>query len=257
MIIDLHNHTPLCKHATGSPKEYIQKAIEQNINIYGFSDHAPMNFDTKYRMSFEEMDLYEKEINSLKNEFKNIKILIGYEVDFTPYIDERVLKRKVDYFIGSVHFLNNWGFDNPEFIKNWENRDVDDIYKEYFLLIEKMANSKYFDIVGHIDLVKIFNYKPKKNIKDIVKNAIKAIKKSNMVVELNTAGIRKPVKELYPSDEILEMILEEKIDITFGSDAHNINQVGFMLKETIQKAKNIGFSEAVYFENRKKIKIKL
>ncbi|HIQ50925.1 MAG TPA: PHP domain-containing protein, partial [Nautiliaceae bacterium] len=111
MIIDLHNHTPLCKHATDSPKEYIQKAIEQSIDIYGFSDHAPMNFDTKYRMSFEEMDLYEKEINFLKNEFKNIKILLGYEVDFTPYVDEKVLKRKVDYFIGSVHFLNNWGFD--------------------------------------------------------------------------------------------------------------------------------------------------
>ena len=257
MVIDLHNHTPLCKHATGSPKEYIQKAIEKKINIYGFSDHAPMNFDTKYRMSFEEMDLYEKEVNFLKNEFKEIKILLGYEVDFTPYVDKRVLKRKVDYFIGSVHFLDNWGFDNPEFIKNWENRDIDDVYKEYFLLIEKMANSNLFDIVGHIDLIKIFNYKPKKSIKDIAKNAIKAIKKSNMVVELNTAGFRKPVKELYPSDEILEMILEEKIDITFSSDAHNINQVGFMLKETIQKAKNMGFSEAVYFENRQKIRVKL
>ena len=53
------------------------------------------------------------------------------------------------------------------------------------------------------------------------------------------------------------MILEERIDITFSSDAHNINQVGFMLKETIQKAKNIGFSEAVYFENRQKIRVKL
>ena len=257
MIIDLHNHTFLCKHATGSMKEYIQKAIEKNIDIYGFSDHAPMNFDTKYRMSFEEMDLYEKEVNFLKNEFKEIKILLGYEVDFTPYVDKRVLKRKVDYFIGSVHFLDNWGFDNPEFIKNWENRDIDDVYKEYFLLIEKMANSNLFDIVGHIDLIKIFNYKPKKSIKDITKNAIKAIKKSNMAVELNTAGLRKPVKELYPSDEILEMILEEKIDITFGSDAHNVNQVGFMLNKTIQKAKNLGFSEAAYFENRQKIRVKL
>ena len=257
MIIDLHNHTSLCNHAIGSTKEYIQKAIEKNIDIFGFSDHAPMDFDIKYRMSFEDMNLYEKEVNFLKNEFKNIKILLGYEIDFTPYVDKRVLNSKVDYFIGSVHFLDNWGFDNLEFIKNWKHRDVDDIYKEYFLLIEKMANSNLFDIVGHIDLIKVFNYKPKKSIKDIAKNAIKAIKKSNMVVELNTAGLRKPVKELYPSDEILEMILEERIDITFGSDAHNINQVGFMLKETIQKAKNIGFSEAVYFENRQKVRVKL
>jgi len=257
MLIDLHNHTPLCKHATGKPEEYIQKAIEKGIQIYGFADHAPMNFDPKYRMSFEEMDLYEQKIISLSQKYNNIKILLGYEVDFTPIIDERVLRRDVDYFIGSVHFLDNWGFDNPEFIKEWKNRNVDDVYNEYFLLIEKMANSKLFDIIGHIDLIKVFGYKPKKPIKDIAKKAILAIKNADMAVELNTAGIRKPVKELYPSDELLEMILEENIDITFSSDAHSPDQVGFMLKETIEKVKEMGFSEAVYFEKRKKIKVKI
>ncbi|GAB6074100.1 histidinol-phosphatase HisJ family protein [Nautilia lithotrophica] len=257
MLIDLHNHTPLCKHAEGEPEEFIQKAIEKGIEVYGFADHAPMNFDPKYRMSFNEMDKYEKTISDLSKKYKNIKILLGYEVDFTPTIDERVLKRDVDYLIGSVHFLDNWGFDNPEFIKGWENRDVDDIYREYFHLIEKMAESKLFNIVGHLDLIKVFGYKPKTPIKDIVNNAIKAIKNSSMAVELNTAGLRKPVKELYPSDEILEMILEEGIDITFSSDAHSPEQVGFMLKEAVQKAKKMGFSEAVYFEKKQKIKVKI
>jgi len=257
MLIDLHNHTPLCKHAEGEPEEYIKKAIEKGIEIYGFADHAPMNFDPKYRMSFDEMDKYEKTISDLSKKYKNIKILLGYEVDFTPAIDERILKREVDYLIGSVHFLDNWGFDNPEFIKGWENRDVDDIYKEYFHLIEKMAESRLFNIVGHLDLIKVFGYKPKTPIKDIVRNAIKAIKNSSMAIELNTAGLRKPVKELYPGDEILEMILEEGIDITFSSDAHSPKQVGFMLEETVQKAKNMGFSEAVYFEKKQKIKVKI
>jgi len=257
MLIDLHNHTPLCKHATGAPEEYIEKAVEKGIDIYGFADHAPMNFDPKYRMAFEEMKKYEQTVSDLSKKYENIKILLGYEVDFTPTVDERVLKRDVDYLIGSVHFLNNWGFDNPEFIKEWKNRDVDDIYKEYFHLIEKMAESKMFNIVGHLDLIKVFGYKPKTPVKDIAKNAIKAIKKADMAVELNTAGLRKPVKELYPGDEILEMILEEGIDITFSSDAHAPNQVGYMLKQTVQKAKNMGFSEAVYFEKKQKIKVKI
>jgi len=257
MLIDLHNHTPLCKHATGAPEEYIEKAVEKGIDIYGFADHAPMNFDPKYRMAFEEMEKYEQTVSDLSKKYENIKILLGYEVDFTPTVDERVLKRDVDYLIGSVHFLNNWGFDNPEFIKEWKNRDVDDIYKEYFHLIEKMAESKMFNIVGHLDLIKVFGYKPKTPVKDIAKNAIKAIKKADMAVELNTAGLRKPVKELYPGDEILEMILEEGIDITFSSDAHAPNQVGYMLKQTVQKAKNMGFSEAVYFEKKQKIKVKI
>jgi histidinol-phosphatase (PHP family) len=114
-------------------------------------------------MGFGDMDKYENEIKSLKNEYKDkIKILLGYEVDFTPMVDKRVLKRKVDYLIGSVHFLDNWGFDNPEFIKEWYNRDVEDVYKEYFAKIEELANSRLFDIVGHLDLIKVFSFKPKK-----------------------------------------------------------------------------------------------
>ncbi len=257
-MIDLHNHTPLCNHADGTPDEFIKKAIEKSIKIYGFADHAPMEFDYEYRMGFEDMDRYEEEIKKLKEKYKGkIEILLGYEVDFTPVVDKRVLERNVDYLIGSVHFLDNWGFDNPEFIKEWDKRDVDDVYREYFSKIEKMASSKLFDIVGHIDLVKVFGHKPKTDIKDLAKDALKAIKKSGMAIEINTAGLRKPVKELYPSNELLEMILNEGIDITFSSDAHSPEQVGYKLKETIEKLKNMGLNEAVYFKNREKHKIKI
>lgn len=118
MIIDLHNHTILCNHAEGSMEEYIQAAIAKKIDVFGFSDHAPMNFDEAYRMGFHEMENYEKEVLALKDKYKEqIKILLAYEVDFLEgYIDERVFKRDVDYFIGSVHYLGSWGFDNPEFI---------------------------------------------------------------------------------------------------------------------------------------------
>jgi len=254
-MVDLHNHTPLCNHAQGKPQEYIKNAIKKGIKIYGFADHAPMEFDKKYRMSFNDMKNYENEINLLKKQYKDkIKILLGYEVDFTPtkYLDKRVLTADVDYLIGSVHFLDNWGFDNPEFIKEWEDRDVDDVYKEYFEYIEKMASSKLFQIVGHIDLVKVFGHKPKKNIKDIAKNAIKAIKKANMAVEINTAGLRKPVKELYPSDELLEMIIDEGIDITLSSDAHSPEQVGFGYEVALEKLKKFSVNKLVYFEKKQK-----
>ncbi|QCT94122.1 histidinol-phosphatase [Caminibacter mediatlanticus TB-2] len=259
-MVDLHNHTPLCNHAEGNPQEYIDNAIKKNIVVYGFADHAPMEFDKKYRMSFEDMPKYEKLIKNLKKEYEDkIKILVGYEVDFTPkkYLDKRVLEANVDYLIGSVHFLDNWGFDNPEFLKEWNKRDVDDVYKEYFSLIEEMANSKLFQIVGHLDLIKVFGYKPKKNIKDLAKNAIKAIKKADMTIEINTAGLRKPVKELYPSDELLEMILEENINLTLSSDAHSPNQVGFASDETINKLKSLGVSELIFYENKQKERIKL
>ena len=151
MRVDLHNHTPLCNHATGTPREYVLKAINEGIDIFGFSDHAPMDFDKKYRMGFADMPKYEQEILALKDEFKEqIDIRLAYEVDFLKgYIDKRVLEAKVDYLIGSVHFINRWGFDNPEFIGKWKNQDVDTIWQEYFNAIKELAKSGHFQIVGH------------------------------------------------------------------------------------------------------------
>ena len=98
-----------------------------------------MNFDQKYRMSFEQIGLYERTIRDLQDEFSGrIDVRLGYEVDFMTkkeLMDERIFAREVDYLIGSVHFLNNWGFDNEEFLDQWSGREIDDVYREYFALI--------------------------------------------------------------------------------------------------------------------------
>ena len=52
MKVDLHNHTPLCKHAVDEPRQYVLSAINSNCEYFGFSDHAPMKFDEAYRMDF-------------------------------------------------------------------------------------------------------------------------------------------------------------------------------------------------------------
>lgn len=252
MIVDLHNHTTLCKHASGTTEEYIEKAIEIGCKYYGFADHAPMNFDKDYRMNFSQMEDYEQNILTCKNKFQEkIDILLGYEVDFIEnLIDEKVLKRKVDYFIGSVHFLGVWGFDNPSFIGEYKNKNIDKIWEDYFYAIEQMAKSGLFDIVGHIDLLKIFKFLPKKDIRILSKNAILAIKKANMVIEINSAGLRKPINEVYPSNAILELISQNNIPITLASDAHSVKDVGFGKKEVYEIVKYFGYNKVAIFKNR-------
>ncbi len=252
MRVDLHNHTVRCNHATGSMEDYIRKAVELNIDIYGFSEHAPMEFDKSYRLSFREMMDYENDVIRLRDKYNNsIKILLGYEVDYLKgYIDNRVLNANVDYLIGSVHFLDKWGFDNPEFIGSWKSRDIDDVWQEYFDTIRDMAKSGYFDIVGHLDLIKLFKYMPKKDIRVIAKEALREIKRSGMVIELNSAGLRKPTKEIYPSKTLLGMAYELDISITFSSDAHAIEQVGFGYDKVKKIAKEIGYTKVVTFEQR-------
>ncbi len=256
MRVDLHNHTFLCNHATGTMEEYVKKAIEQEIDVFGFSEHAPMEFDKRYRLSIDKKEFYETSILDLKQKYENdIEILLAYEVDFMqniPMLDE-ILNAKVDYLIGSVHFLDDWGFDNPEFIGKYENKDIDKVWQDYFDAIESMAKSQLFDIVGHIDLIKIFKFLPKKDIKIIALNAMKAIKKSNMVIEINAAGIRKLIEEAYPSKQLLELSYELNIPITFSSDAHAVEQVGFKYDELRDLAMSVGYNNCVFFRNREKI----
>ncbi|MDR2635382.1 MAG: histidinol-phosphatase [Campylobacteraceae bacterium] len=258
MLVDLHNHTPLCKHAEGSPEDYVKKAIAAGTKYFGFSDHAPMKFDEQYRMDFDEIPLYETMVKNAKERFySDIEVFLGYEVDFlNSLIDERVLKRKVDYFIGSVHFLNSWGFDNPEFIGEYQNKNIEEIWKDYFEAVENMAKSGLFDIVGHIDLLKIFKYLPKTNMKILSKNALKAIKKTNMTIEINTAGFRKPINEQYPSRAILEAASELDIPITFGSDAHDIEHVGYKSDEAVTLARDCGYDKCAIFSQRDRDLIK-
>ncbi|MDQ1341206.1 MAG: histidinol-phosphatase family [Campylobacterota bacterium] len=259
MQIDLHNHTYLCNHATGKMEEYVKQAIANKTKFFGFSDHAPMNFDPRYRMTKEQTKIYEDEIERLKELYKSqITILKGYEVDFLPnFMDEDILKKDVDYLIGSVHFLNGWGFDNPEFISKYAEVDINEIWIAYFETIQEMANSKLFDIVGHIDLIKVFKFLPTINMKKHYKKTLEAIKEADMTIELNPAGLRKKIEEQYPSKEILEMAFSMSIPITIGSDAHKPEDVGFKLDFLQKLAYQAGYREIAIFKERERMLIKI
>lgn len=258
MKIDLHNHTYLCNHAEGRVSEYIEAAIKCGTEVFGFSDHNPMNFDEAYRMSFEQMDEYEKMVLEAREIFADrIKILLAYEVDFLPgFMDERVFARQVDYLIGSVHFIGSWGFDNPEFIGEYKNKDIDKIWRDYFECIKALAECGKFDIVGHIDLLKIFKFLPKTDIKILIQDALKAIKKANLAIEINAAGFRKPIGEQYPSREILNLAYEMDIPISFGSDAHSPKDVGANGEICENLAHEIGYDKCVCFEKRDRYFVK-
>jgi histidinol-phosphatase (PHP family) len=235
-------------------EDYIKKAIELKIDIFGFSCHAPMDFEPKYRMSLIQSKIYEQNVLSLKEKYKNkIKILLAYEVDYMnnqAFMEQDILNANVDYLIGSVHFIDKWGFDNPQFLAIYQEKDINMIWEEYFATVSKMIKSRYFNIVGHLDLIKIFKYLPTKNIIDIAYQTIIDIKNSNMVLEINSAGFRKPIKEQYPSRKLLELAFKFDIPITFGSDAHNIKQIGYKYNEILQLAKDIGYTKCIIFEKK-------
>jgi len=264
MRVDLHNHTYLCKHATGIMEDYVQKAIDEKIDVFGFSDHNPMHLDKRHRMEDKYRVDYLYMFKDVQKQFEGqIKLMLGYEFDYleTAMNTEILKKDNLDYVIGSVHFINDFIVDDPKMIEAYKkrkdafkNKDSDYLWNNYFEQLKDMANTNLFDIVGHIDLVKLLTQEnPKKDIRLIAKDALKAIKKSGMAVEINAAGLRKAVKEQYPSIPLLEEIYSYDIPITFGSDAHALEHIGYKRDYCEKLAKDIGFTKCVYFEKREKI----
>jgi len=252
--IDLHNHTALCRHAEGTMEAYVERAIARGIDVFGFSDHAPMAFDPQYRMDLSQMAEYEAQVRALQTRYAGkVEIRLGYEVDWLPgYMEERVLHAEVDYLIGSVHFIDRWGFDNPEFIGRYEGADLETIWRDYFDLVAQMARSGLFEIVGHLDLIKVFRYIPDVDVGELAAEALDAIAEAEMVLEINAAGLRKPVAEAYPSRQLLAMAHERGIPITFGSDAHAPDQVGYEMEVIHALARSVGYREAADFIDRKR-----
>ncbi|MWV62290.1 histidinol-phosphatase HisJ family protein [Helicobacter saguini] len=257
MRVDTHNHTIYCNHASGSMNEYIQRAIRLGIDIFGFSCHAPMEFDKKYRMSAEILPLYLQQIQDLKkNYIGQIEILSALEVDFIlgreNLLLDSVINADVDYLIGSVHFLDDWGFDNPEFVGRWKSFGETKAWDKYLDSMQEMAKSRLFQIAGHFDLPKIFgNFMPQ-SLASKCGETLEILHQNDMILEINAAGLRKNVGEAYPSLNVLNLAREIGLDITLSSDAHDVSQVGFGYETCLNLAKKAGYNKAAIFRKKKK-----
>jgi histidinol-phosphatase (PHP family) len=254
---DYHMHTPLCHHATGEPVEYAERALELGFQEIGFSDHSPMlrdDFDN-WRMRFDQLDEYVEKVREAQKKFPQLAIRLALEVDYLPggedWICELAARHSWDYFIGSVHYVSDsWDIDNPHKISEWKNRDAFEVWKIYFERLTLAVESKLFEIIGHVDLPKKFGHRPTRDCTPLYKTFLDAAKRHNCVIELNTAGLRKDCKEIYPSCEILRLAFEKGVPITFGSDAHAPEEVGMNFAEAIQCAREVGYTNCCKFTKR-------
>lgn len=262
IIGDYHMHTPLCGHAVGLPSEYAEQAVKVGLKEIGFSDHAPLlsHVDPKITMNREQLPLYLAMMEDVRERFaKKLKIKVGIEADFLPGFEEETKKLlksyAFDFVIGSVHFIRRWGFDDPAEREQWTNQDINQVYRNYYELLRQSAKSQMFDVVAHVDLVKKFGNKPTDDMSEEVKTTAKAFKDSGMVVEINTSGLRKPCKEIYPSLGNLKIYCQAGVPLTFGSDSHEPQHVGKDFLKALALAKAAGYQQYVVFKKRKIEKI--
>ena len=257
---DYHTHTPLCRHAEGEPLEYAKKALDVGLGEIGFSDHSPMNEDgfDDWRMLKSELPDYIYNVKATQEQVKDIPIKLGLEIDYFEnghaWIEKLSKMANYDYLIGSVHYIApGFDIDNPKWIGRWTGiAEVEEIWKSYWEIYAKCAQSGFFDIIAHSDLPKKFGHRPKGDLRRFYEPVIMAAKEADICIEINTAGWRKDCKEQYPEREFLEMMVAANIPITISSDAHSPEEVGMDFKRAVKLAAEVGFDSTVRFNKRKR-----
>jgi histidinol-phosphatase (PHP family) len=259
MWFNLHTHSTYCD-GKSTLKEIIEHASALGLKSLGFSSHAPLPFDCKWCMPESRLEEYLQEISILKKS-NELEIYSGLEVDYIPdIIGPRALAARLDYTIGSVHFVEGfrdgrrWEIDgsHSSFLEGLEkifSGNFKEVAIRYFELTREMVTHSSPTIVGHLDKLKTQNIENKffdeKELwyREQIELTLESIQQSGCIVEVNTRGVyQKKSATTYPSPWILELILQKKIPVTLSSDAHHYEDLINQFSATALVLKQIGFT---------------
>ncbi|MDX6624139.1 MAG: histidinol-phosphatase family [Solirubrobacterales bacterium] len=268
MLTDYHLHlrpdeddaSPEQYFTAGNVDRYLAAAAEAGIEELGVSEHV-------YRFH-QALDLWSHplwianahdDLDAYCEFVRTTPLRLGVECDFIPGAEEQTASllavRDFDYVVGSVHFVGDGdaavdhdGFDV------WEGgEDAERIWGRYFEMLAEAARSNLFDILAHPDLVKVWGRdrpRPEGDLRRFYEPAVEAIAESGIAVELSTAGLRKPVAELYPATAFAELCVEAGAPFALSSDAHLPEQVGFEYDQAVDFLDALGVGEICVFERR-------
>ena len=192
-------------------------------------------------------------------EKEGISLRLGIEADYFVGQEEELASllegKPWDYVIGSVHYVDGWGFDNPQTADRFETLNLEELYTRFYETVEKMIRSNLFDFVAHLDNLKVFNYKVNNEAfnQKWYERIAEALKESNTATEVN-AGLyyRYPVQEMCPSMNFLSTIVGKGVPITLSSDSHFPDDLGKYVAENKKMLEEIGVTHVATFHQRER-----
>jgi len=268
VLTDYHLH--LRPDEEGTPPErfftvenvdrYLAAAAEAEIEELGVSEHIHRFTQALdlWRHPFWEEQARD-DLDAYCEFVRTTPLKLGIECDFVPGAEDRTAAlleaRDFDYVVGSVHFVGERAVDHEGW-DVWEGKgDANEVWRRYFEALAECARSGLFDILAHPDLVKVWGSGrplPDRDPRFFYEPAVEAIAESGIAVEISTAGLRKPVGEIYPAPAFVEMCLDAAAVFSLSSDAHLPEEVGFGYEEAIEYLIHVGVDEICVFEGRER-----
>jgi histidinol-phosphatase (PHP family) len=239
--------------------EMLQAGQAAGLLEMGISDHVVLTRDSsKLDLSFAcPLKRLGEYAAALADAAKSVTmpVRLGVEIDFFPdtpsMLAEAIGDLPVDYLIGSVHFVDTFPVDR--YLEDWHplNQDqIDEVFRGYWQRIAQLAESREFDFVGHLDLVKKYCFAPSCDLTGQIRSTLDAIAESGMAIELNTAGWDKPCAAPYPTLEMLRDCRRREIPLVLSDDAHHTRDIGRHFDQARSLLAQAGYSQISRFEKR-------
>ena len=267
MLTDYHVHlrpddppSPAAEYFTAANAErYQQVAAERGIGALGVSEHVH-----RFRQALDvwqhpfwrqsasdDLDAYCEFVRG------DTTLALGIEADFVPGREDRMANlleaRDWDYVIGSVHFLRDAAVDMRGDWDVWRDADPEKVWRRYFETVGEAARSGLYDVISHPDLVKVWgDATPAGDLRRFYDLAMDGIAESDVAIEVSTAGLRKPVGEIYPARAFLEMCLEAGRPVALSSDAHVPNDLAYRYDDALDYLDSLDVREIALFERRER-----
>jgi histidinol-phosphatase (PHP family) len=272
VLTDYHVHlrpdeddTPPARYFTAANAErYREAATERGIAELGVAEHIHRFTQALgiwehawwRKWATDDVDAY----CGFVREETDLKL--GIEADYVRGREDRIARfldeRDWDYVVGSVHFVRDDAVDleGPDWQHVWgRGEGADKVWERYFATLAMAARSGLYDIMAHPDLVKVWGSArpaPERDPRFYYEPAIEAMLEGGVAMEMSTAGLRKPVGELYPAPALLEMAVDAGIPIALSSDAHVPDQLGFRYDDAVAALTDAGVTELCVFERRQR-----
>jgi histidinol-phosphatase (PHP family) len=268
VLTDYHVHlrpdddgTAAADYFTAANAErYRTTAAERGIGELGVSEHV-------YRFA-QALDVWEHpfwrtsavdDLDAYCEFVRSQELRLGIEADFVVGHEDRMASlldaRDWDYVVGSVHFLRDAAVDMRGDWDVWRSADPDKVWTRYFETLGEAARSGMFDVLAHPDLVKVWGKGaplPDGDLRRFYELAMDGIAESDVAIEVSTAGLRKPVGEMYPAPALLEMCLDAGRPVALSSDAHVPEQLGYEYEHAVEWLAGFGVTELAVYEARER-----
>ncbi|MCP4116814.1 MAG: histidinol-phosphatase [Desulfobacteraceae bacterium] len=254
-----------CFHARDRLEEIINRYIELGFAWVGITEHLPAHEERLRYPDEAEANLdcgdmlaafeaYIRECNRLKEKYKNeIRIFTAFETEtysgYETIVPEMVARHKPDYIVGSLHHVDDLGFDfsREQYLDTAARLGgVNALYERYFDRQFEMIRAIDPAVVGHFDLIRIFDEDYETRMKQpsirqrIVRN-LELIKARGAVMDYNLRALLKGAREPYITAPILELARKMEIPVIPGDDSHGVSDIGKNMDRAVETLHKLGF----------------